>query len=244
MKVNILLVFFLWCVSFVTSKAYAQDLNGTTWTVITVASEVSTKTLVAGEQILEILEDGTYSAQNFLGITEQSGNIISNENTLVLGKESGYFAVFSILENLGDSLKIKYLPYELSATQLNITLTKHKTETEESETTDAGSDLAEEADFSGKWTFSQGNLKLELEFEQNGTELTGIHCSGEDCTAKYQIKGAVSGQVATISLLNDAGEEQATAQAQSLGGSISWGITSDISKVETVDSVVLKKVVQ
>jgi len=244
MKTNILLLFALLSGSLMMQKVHAQDLSGTAWTVTSVASDASSQTLMAGEQILEISEDGTYSAQNFLGITEQSGNAVSDENTLVLGKEGGYFAVFSILENSGDSLKIKYLPYESSATQLNITLAKHETQTEENETADVGNDLAEEADFSGKWTFSQGNLKLELEFEQNGTELIGTHCSGEDCTAKYQIKGSVNGQIATISLLNDTGEEQATAQAQSLGSSISWGITSDISKVETVDSVVLKKVVQ
>ncbi len=245
MKINTLL--FLMCVFsilFIEQIQAQTNLKGSAWTVVQIAStnpDTPPQSIQAGEQILEISDKGEYSVQNFLGIAEQKGRIVTAENTLVLGKDGGYFAVFTMLQNTDDSLKIKYLPYEPSANYLEVILTKYQTQSHEVVATETENQETIATNFAGKWSFSQGSLLLNLDIQQDGDLLTGTHCAGADCEGKYQLKGSVSGSSASISLINEAGAEQGTAQVQSLGDNISWGITSDISKLNTVDSIVLKK---
>lgn len=238
MRINTLLVL---CpvLLFHTIVVKAQiNLKNTAWTVTQIAStnpNTPAQNVQAGEQILEFLNNQTYTVQNFLGIAAQQGQVITADKTLILGKDGGYFAVFNILKSTTDSLKIQYIPYESSANYLQVTLARYQTSNQ------VKPQIIATSNFAGEWVFAQGSLMLKLNIKQSGKTLAGVHYAGKNGEGRYTIQGNVNGNVATISLINEAGEVQGKAQAQSLGENISWGITSDVSKLNTVDSIVLRK---
>jgi hypothetical protein len=218
------------------------NLQGTTWYIeraVKGTNTSQTSMFRYGENLLKVNRDGTYRISNFLGISQLEGELVYRHNTLVLSNQnkSGIFWVFHVQHASPDELRLLYIPYQNSASTLEIVLKPFLEETTASTVLSP-----EAAEFKGQWLFKRNEQFLSIELTQNGNIIIGKHCTSSDCSKAYAVSGIAQGKTAQLTLAYNGVEIARGELILSSKDIAKWYITSSTTdELSSYDRVTLTR---